>query len=65
MVSMDNFEKLKVLTGEKEGAADFLDDAQQFVLSYTPEQPDDSCAGKNSNNIAVVPTGWKQKGSKP
>lgn len=34
---MDNFEKLKVLTGEKDGVLlqILLDDAEQFVLSYT------------------------------
>mgnify|MGYP003373862183 CR=1 FL=1 len=34
---MDNFEKLKVLTGEKDGVLlqILLDDAEQFVLFYT------------------------------
>ena len=53
---MDNFEKLKVLTGEKEGVLlqILLDDAEQFVLSYTQRNRMIPALEKTVNDLAVI-----------
>ncbi len=53
---MDNFEKLKVLTGEKDGVLlqILLDDAEQFVLSYTQRSRMIPALEKTVCDLAVI-----------
>lgn len=53
---MDNFEKLKVLTGEKDGVLlqILLDDAEQFVLSYTQRNRMIPALEKIVSDLAVI-----------
>lgn len=53
---MDNFEKLKVLTGEKDGVLlqILLDDAEQFVLSYTHRNRMIPALEKTVSDLAVI-----------
>lgn len=53
---MDNFEKLKVLTGEKDGVLlqILLDDAEQFVLFYTQRSRMIPALEKTVCDLAVI-----------